>query len=245
MFKLLKLGVFFSVFILILAGCSKNQTEQSFGNQANFQKQEIVQEQSQKQNQSENNGQNKNSSTEQTELQKELKNKENTQMNKTDQGTKVLIKTNLGDIVVQLYEKSAPKTTENFLKLVKQRFYNGTRFHRVIKDFMIQGGDPLTKDISKKDLWGTGGPGYTFEDETNDYKLVRGSLAMANAGPNTNGSQFFIVVAKQTPWLDGRHTNFGKVVKGMDVVDKISLVETDERDRPKKDIIIQKMEIVK
>lgn len=154
------------------------------------------------------------------------------------------ITTNRGVIELELLANKAPKTTENFIKLAKQGFYDNTLFHRVIKDFMIQGGDPLSKD---KD-WskhGTGGPGYTFADEINDVKLARGVLAMANAGPNTNGSQFFIVTAQSTPWLDGKHTAFGQVIKGMDVVGIIENVPTDKQkgDHPLSDIIVQKIVI--
>lgn len=159
--------------------------------------------------------------------------------------TPATIKTNMGDITLEFYVKDAPKTVNNFIKLSKEKFYDGTRFHRIIDDFMIQGGDPLSKDSSKKQLWGTGGPGYEFEDEINSHKLVRGSLAMANSGPNTNGSQFFIVTKESTPWLDGKHTNFGYVTDGMDVVEKIGKAKTDERDRPQEDIIIQSIELIK
>lgn len=156
-----------------------------------------------------------------------------------------VLKTNLGDIKVSFYSDASPETVNNFLTLAEKGFYDGVKFHRVIKDFMIQGGDPLSKDDSNKDMWGTGGPGYKFEDEFNDKPLVRGSLAMANAGPNTNGSQFFIVTAPATPWLDGRHTNFGEVVEGMDVVDKIENSEKDGRDRPLKDVVINSIELIK
>src|SRR3989338_5039473 len=123
------------------------------------------------------------------------------------QTTRAYISTNFGVIVIELFPDAAPKTVENFIKLAESGFYNGTKFHRVIKDFMIQGGDPNSKD----DDWandGTGGPGYAFEDEFNEHKVVRGVLAMANSGPNTNGSQFFVVTATATPWLDGKHTVF-------------------------------------
>ena len=146
--------------------------------------------------------------------------------------TKAVIKTSMGDITIKLYNTDAPKTVANFAKLAKDGFYDGVRFHRVIKDFMIQSGDPLSKDDTKQSAWGTGGPGYQFEDEINPHKLVRGSLAMANAGPNTNGSQFFIVTADATAWLDGKHTNFGEVIGGMDVVQKIGYVKTAAADRP-------------
>ena len=121
--------------------------------------------------------------------------------------------TNHGDITIELFDEDAPKTVENFKKLAADGFYDGLIFHRIIKDFMIQGGCPKGT--------GTGGPGYTFEDEINQHKVVRGALAMANAGPNTNGSQFFIVTSSATPWLDGKHTVFGQVTDGMDVVDKL------------------------
>jgi len=147
------------------------------------------------------------------------------------------LKTNLGDIVVEFYAES-PKTVSNFVKLAEAKFYNGVKFHRVIKDFMIQAGDPNSKD----DDWsndGRGGPGYTFADEINQHKLVRGSLAMANAGPNTNGSQFFIVTAASTPWLDGKHTNFGQVIGGLEVVEKIAATPANANDHPLQDIVIK------
>jgi cyclophilin family peptidyl-prolyl cis-trans isomerase len=129
-----------------------------------------------------------------------------------------------GPIVFELFDEDAPKTVANFRKLASDGFYDDLTFHRVIKDFMIQGGCPQGT--------GTGGPGYTFEDEINPHKVVRGALAMANAGPNTNGSQFFIVTADACTWLDGKHTVFGQVREGMDVVDKLESVGTDERDQP-------------
>lgn len=152
------------------------------------------------------------------------------------------ISTTEGDVVVELYKDKAPKTVDNFIKLSKEGFYNGTLFHRVIKDFMIQGGDPNSK-LADWNLHGTGGPGYSFEDEINDVSLVRGVLAMANAGPDTNGSQFFIVTAESTPWLDGKHTAFGRVVDGMDIVEKIEGVEVDMRDHPLKDIKVLSISI--
>ncbi|MEA2384328.1 MAG: peptidyl-prolyl cis-trans isomerase [Solirubrobacteraceae bacterium] len=134
------------------------------------------------------------------------------------------MKTSEGDIVLELFDEDAPKTVSNFKQLASQGFYDGLIFHRVIPDFMIQGGCP--------EGTGTGGPGYTFEDEINDHKIVKGALAMANAGPNTNGSQFFIVTTDEAPWLDGKHTVFGEVREGMDVVDRIGTTKTDGRDRP-------------
>lgn len=151
-----------------------------------------------------------------------------------------VFRTSHGDIEFAFFTDKAPKTVENFVKLAQSGFYDSTKFHRVIKDFMIQGGDPLSKDDAKQDFWGTGGPGYQFGDEINDERFVRGAVAMANSGPNTNGSQFFIVTAGATPWLDGKHTVFGRVVKGMDVVDKIERVETGERDIPKTPVIIER-----
>ena len=136
--------------------------------------------------------------------------------------------TNHGAIELELYPDEAPKTVGNFAKLAGDGFYNGLIFHRVIPDFMIQGGCPQGT--------GRGGPGYTFADEINDHRIVRGTLAMANAGPNTNGSQFFIVTAEATPWLDGKHTAFGQVTGGMDVVNAIQSVETDRSDRPVTDV---------
>ncbi len=132
--------------------------------------------------------------------------------------------TSEGDITIELFEDDAPKTVENFRKLAQDGFYDGLTFHRVIPDFMIQGGCP--------EGTGTGGPGYQFEDEFNEHAVVRGALAMANAGPNTNGSQFFIVTADSCPHLDGKHTVFGEVTGGMDIVDKIQSVTTDGRDMP-------------
>jgi cyclophilin family peptidyl-prolyl cis-trans isomerase len=143
--------------------------------------------------------------------------------------------TNHGAIAVELFDEDAPKTVENFTKLARDGFYDGVIFHRVIPDFMIQGGDPTGT--------GSGGPGYTFEDEFNDRKVVRGALAMANAGPNTNGSQFFIVTTEAASWLDGKHTVFGRVTDGMDVVNTISDLETDARDRPRTDVVIERVEL--
>jgi cyclophilin family peptidyl-prolyl cis-trans isomerase len=142
-----------------------------------------------------------------------------------------IIKTDLGDIKVEFYNAESPFTVNNFLNLAKIGFYDKTVFHRVIKDFMIQGGDPNSKDDDFSDD-GRGGPGYRFGDEFNSHPLVRGSLAMANSGANTNGSQFFIVTAEATSWLDGKHTNFGKVVSGMETVDKIEALSVDDNDHP-------------
>jgi cyclophilin family peptidyl-prolyl cis-trans isomerase len=146
-----------------------------------------------------------------------------------------ILHTSEGAIELELYPNEAPKTVENFMKLARDGFYEGVIFHRVIPDFMIQGGDPTGT--------GTGGPGYEFEDEFNEHRVVRGALAMANAGPNTNGSQFFIVTAEATPWLDGKHTVFGKVTSGMDVVDRICEAERDENDRPASPVAIERVEL--
>jgi peptidyl-prolyl cis-trans isomerase B (cyclophilin B) len=142
--------------------------------------------------------------------------------------------TNHGAIELELFEDDAPKTVENFRKLAGEGFYDGVVFHRVIPDFMIQGGDPTGT--------GMGGPGYTFEDEFNDHKVERGALAMANAGPNTNGSQFFIVTTEAAPWLDGKHTVFGKVTGGMDAVDSIEKSDTDANDKPRQPAVIERVE---
>ena len=145
------------------------------------------------------------------------------------------MKTSHGDITIELFDEDAPKTVQNFKDLAGKGFYDGLAFHRIIKDSMIQGGCPQGT--------GTGGPGYTFEDEFNKHKVVRGALAMANAGPNTNGSQFFIVTAEQAPWLDGKHTAFGRVTSGMEAVDAIEALPTDRRDRPREDARIERVEL--
>src|SRR3954464_8330092 len=143
--------------------------------------------------------------------------------------------TNHGDIEVTFFDEAAPKTVSNFVDLANKGFYDGVIFHRVIKEFMIQGGDPTGT--------GTGGPGYTFEDEINDHKVVRGALAMANAGPNTNGSQFFIVTTGEAPWLDGKHTVFGEITSGLDAVDSIEGTETGAGDRPVEEARIESIEL--
>ena len=149
--------------------------------------------------------------------------------------TTATLHTSEGTIEFELFPNEAPKTVENFTKLARDGFYDGLAFHRVIPDFMIQGGCP--------EGTGTGGPGYQFEDEFNDHKVERGALAMANSGPNTNGSQFFIVTAEATPWLDGKHTVFGKVTSGQDVADKISNVDRDMRDKPREPVTIDSVEL--
>src|SRR5436853_7421221 len=143
--------------------------------------------------------------------------------------------TNHGAVELELFDADAPKTVENFRKLAGDGFYDGVIFHRVIKYFMVQGGDPTGT--------GTGGPGYTFEDEFNDHKVERGALAMANAGPNTNGSQFFIVTTDAAPWLDGKHTVFGRVTEGMDAVDAIERTPTGANDRPIEDQKLERVEL--
>jgi cyclophilin family peptidyl-prolyl cis-trans isomerase len=149
--------------------------------------------------------------------------------------TAATIHTNHGAIEVELFDEDAPKTVENFTTLARKGFYDGVTFHRVIPDFMIQGGDPTGT--------GSGGPGYQFEDEQNDHSVVRGVLAMANAGPNTNGSQFFVVTADAAPWLDGKHTVFGRVTSGMDVVDRISELPRDARDKPREAATMERVEL--
>ena len=149
--------------------------------------------------------------------------------------SRAILHTNAGPITVEFFDEDAPKTVDNFRKLAEDGYYDGLIFHRVIPDFMIQGGCP--------EGTGTGGPGYTFEDEFNDHKVARGALAMANAGPNTNGSQFFIVTTQSAPWLDGKHTVFGEVTEGMDVVDTISELPRDGRDRPQQEARIERLAI--
>ena len=153
-----------------------------------------------------------------------------------------VIKTNYGNITVDFYGKDSPATVNNFLNLAQNEFYDKTKFHRVIKGFMIQAGDPNSRD-KHISTHGQGGPGYKFMDEINKHKLVHGSLAMANAGPGTNGSQFFIVTGASTPWLDGQHTNFGKVTSGMNVVKKIENVQVDANDHPIDNVIIESIEL--
>jgi cyclophilin family peptidyl-prolyl cis-trans isomerase len=145
------------------------------------------------------------------------------------------LETNHGAIELELFPDDAPKTVGNFVKLARDGFYDGVIFHRVIPDFMIQGGDPTGT--------GSGGPGYSFEDEINQHRVERGALAMANAGPNTNGSQFFVVTADACPWLDGKHTVFGRVTSGMEVADAISQVPADARDKPREDVVIERLTV--
>ncbi len=153
--------------------------------------------------------------------------------------TQATFKTNYGNIVIAFDTANTPKTVANFTKLASEGFYNGTKFHRVIKDFMIQGGDPLSKDDTKQPMWGTGGPGYQFDDEIKPTNSdVKGTVAMANAGPNTNGSQFFINVADNI-FLNGKHTVFGHVTSGYDIVEKISKTATGQNDRPIEAVIIE------
>src|ERR687897_473786 len=149
--------------------------------------------------------------------------------------SRATLHTNAGPVTVEFFDDDAPKTVENLRKLAADGFYDGLIFHRVIKDFMVQGGCP--------EGTGRGGPGYTFEDEINPHKVVRGALAMANAGPNTNGSQFFIVTAEEAPWLDGKHTVFGRVSDGMDSVTAIESTPTDPGDRPAEDQVIERIEL--
>ncbi len=149
--------------------------------------------------------------------------------------TNATLHTNHGPVQVELYDDAAPVTVKNFLKLAGDGFYDGVTFHRVIPDFMIQGGDPTGT--------GSGGPGYQFEDEENEHRVERGALAMANAGPNTNGSQFFVVVADACPWLDGKHTVFGRVTEGLDVVDTIAEVDRDHADKPLEAVVIERVEL--
>lgn len=215
-----KLILLFTLFLLVGAGCAQTGTENKVSvKQANQVNQNT--------NMTENN--------------------KRTLDNHKDLATefsRAIIKTNKGNITVEFFGSESPVTVNNFLNLAQNGFYNDTKFHRVIKDFMIQGGDPNTK-TDNVFTYGTGGPDYRFDDEFNTEGLVRGSLAMANSGPNTNGSQFFIVTAEATPWLDGKHTNFGRVIEGMEVVDVIEGVDTDQRDNPVDAVIIEDIELVK
>lgn len=156
-----------------------------------------------------------------------------------------IMETNFGEIKLELFKNDAPKTVANFINFAKSGFYDGTKFHRVIKNFMIQGGDPNSKDNDWSND-GRGGPDYVFEDEINSHKITRGVIAMANAGPNTNGSQFFILTKTSAPWLDGMHTVFGKVIEGMGVVDKIENVKTDKSrgDHPIEDVVVKSIKII-
>ncbi len=149
--------------------------------------------------------------------------------------SQMTMSTNHGPIVFEMFDADAPKTVDNFRKLSSDGYFDGLTFHRIIRDFMIQGGCP--------EGTGTGGPGYEFEDEFNQHKVVRGALAMANRGPDTNGSQFFIVTTEAAPWLDGKHTVFGKVTSGMEVVDALEGLPTDGRDRPNDDAVIERIEL--
>lgn len=207
-------------FVLALSGCSSNQTTYYYGNETG----NTITPASTA---------TKTTMPIPTEIKQEL----------ASQYSGAVLVTSLGRIEVAFYSES-PITVSNFLTLAKSGFYNGTLFHRVIKDFMIQGGDPNSK-LADRSTHGQGGPSYAFADEFNDHKLVKGSLAMANAGPNTNGSQFFIVTAEATSWLDGKHTNFGYVTKGMDVVEKINSVKTTTNDHPVDDVKIESIELIK
>jgi cyclophilin family peptidyl-prolyl cis-trans isomerase len=149
--------------------------------------------------------------------------------------SEAILHTNAGRVALELFDEDAPKTVENFRRLGGEGFYDGLIFHRVIPGFMVQGGCP--------EGTGRGGPGYTFEDEINQHRIERGALAMANAGPNTNGSQFFIVTADEAPWLDGKHTVFGRVSEGMEAVSTIEAVETDAQDRPREPQVIERVEV--
>ncbi|CAN5714840.1 peptidylprolyl isomerase [soil metagenome] len=149
--------------------------------------------------------------------------------------SRATLRTTQGPVVVELFDDGAPKTVENFRKLSGDGFYDGLTFHRVIPGFMVQGGCPQGT--------GTGGPGYTFEDEINAHRVERGAIAMANSGPDTNGSQFFLVTTDAAPWLDGKHTVFGRVVEGMEAVDAIEGVPTDARDRPRDPQLIDRVEL--
>lgn len=158
--------------------------------------------------------------------------------------THVTMETSLGTMEFELYDDVAPITAGNFKKLVEEGFYDGQRFHRVIKDFMVQGGDPLSKDVKNREMWGTGGPGYEIEDEFGKGLKhdTKGLLSMANSGPDTGGSQFFITLIP-TPWLDGKHAIFGHLIQGEDVLEKIGTVKTDSNDQPVTDVMMVKVSV--
>lgn len=186
---------------------------------------------------------NQDTTTEQSPEQKPLSTSSNT-TNQEKIMNIVTLKTSMGDITLEMNRTNAPKTVENFITLAEKGFYDGIRFHRVIEGFMIQAGDPQSKDADKKSLWGTGGPGYKFDDElTGTETYPQGTLAMANAGPNTNGSQFFIVTASPAAPLPPSYTVFGKVTKGIDVALAIEKVQTESADRPVNDVIIEKVTV--
>ena len=220
--------IFLFLFLaFLITGCSNNQTEKSVAVNKNIVKNSNI---------------NNMNSTNIAEKKQATINQNH--KNLAAEYSHAIIKTNFGNIKIEFYSNESPKTVNNFLNLAESGFYDNTKFHRVMEDFMIQGGDPNSKD----DDWsndGTGGPGYKFADEFNSHKLVKGSLAMANSGPNTNGSQFFIVTKDAAPWLDGMHTNFGYVISGMDIVEKIEAVETNNRDHPLKDVIVESIELIK
>jgi peptidylprolyl isomerase/peptidyl-prolyl cis-trans isomerase A (cyclophilin A) len=177
----------------------------------------------------------------QSEMKNEIKNKIMTDFTKQDI-IKVTMNTNMGRVVLELDNKKAPITAQNFAKLASEGFYNGIKFHRVINGFMIQGGDPFTKDDSKENMWGQGGPGYKFADEKSGLSNAPMTISMANAGPNTNGSQFFINTGNNV-FLDGKHTVFGKVVSGIDVVKKIESVKTGFQDRPESPVVVNSVSV--
>ncbi len=210
------------LFVLVLAGCTKTQ-ETYYYNDVNGVQKELTPETNAKLN----------AMQVPTQINQEL----------AKEYSGAVLDTTSGKIEVAFYPES-PVTVSNFLTLAQKGFYDGTLFHRVIKDFMIQGGDPNSKNPDRS-THGMGGPEYQFADEFNAHPLVKGSLAMANAGPGTNGSQFFIVTAESTPWLDGKHTNFGYVVSGMDVVEKIQNVAVDGNDHPNDDVKINGIELIK
>jgi cyclophilin family peptidyl-prolyl cis-trans isomerase len=173
----------------------------------------------------------------------QITNNNQTEETMSTENQTVVLKTNKGDIKIELFNSQVPNTAGNFVKLASEGFYDGTRFHRVIQGFMIQGGDPLSRDEDQKAFWGTGGPGYQFGDEfAEGLSNVPGTISMANSGPNTNGSQFFINTAENT-FLDGKHSVFGKVVEGMEIVKTIEQTETEPGDKPVEDMIVESVEL--
>jgi len=229
--------IILTIFTLILAGCAATETGENIKEPASDNGAvEITEEVSETVEKEESQEQN----TEERENQI-LQAPTQADVQALPEQVSIILKTNKGDIVIELFPQKAPLAVANFLNLAKADFYDNVKFHRVIPDFMIQTGDPNSKDNNWADD-GTGGPGYQFPDEVSaDDKIVRGTLAMANSGPNTNGSQFFIVTAEATPWLNGRHTIFGQVSQGMKIVDAISAVERNARDHPIENVIIKEV----
>ncbi len=258
--KILVNGAFLGLFALIISGCSSSNlpnekiTGKNIGENKNSKISEYELEAQQKRQQEALGTKKQTQSSSKTQTSQDSANKqltkktmELTELSSLDYKDKykgAQIETNFGKIEVEFYSDDSPATVNNFMKLASEGFYDNTKFHRVIEDFMIQAGDQNSKNDNAPNTWGTGDPGYSFPDEINSHKLISGSLAMANSGPDTNGSQFFIVTKDETSWLDGKHTNFGFVTNGMDVVKKIETTPTQSGDRPTEPVIIEKITLI-